>query len=53
MSEVKFVGQTYNEYLKEVRARQFGWDISEPTSITEDTLVKPTKKSKKQKGTDE
>lgn len=40
MTEVKSVGQTYQEYLREVRAKQFGWESEEISSITEGTTVK-------------
>lgn len=40
MTEVKSVGQTYQEYLHEVRAKQFGWESEEISSITEGTTVK-------------
>ena len=39
MSEVQFVGQTYQEYLRQVRAEQFGYVNDEVTSITEGTTV--------------
>lgn len=39
MSEVQFVGQTYQEYLRQVRAEQFGYANDEVTSITEGTTV--------------
>lgn len=49
MAEVKFVGQTYKEYLKEVRAEQFGWNLGDVPSITEGTTVNvaPNKKGDK------
>ena len=50
MTEVKTVGQTYQEYLREVRARQFGRESEVISSITEGTTVKAVEaeKSKKQ-----
>ena len=53
MTEVKNVGQTYQEYLREVRARQFGRESEVISSITEGTTVKaveaenPKKQTKK------
>lgn len=38
--EVKSVGKTYQEHLREVRARQFGYAPEEVTKITEGTTVK-------------
>ena len=38
--EVKSVGKTYQEHLREVRARQFGYTPDEVTKITEGTTVK-------------
>ena len=40
MTEVKTVGQTYQEYLREVRAIQFGRESEVISSITEGTTVK-------------
>lgn len=40
MTEVKNVGQTYQEYLREVRAKQFGKEAEVISSITEGTTVK-------------
>lgn len=56
MEEVKYVGKTYEEHLKEVRDRQFGRVLDEITSITEDTQVskpKAKKASKKEVKADE
>ena len=56
MTEVKHVGKTYAEHLKEVRDRQFGRVPDEVTSITEDTQVtkpKSKKASKKEVKADE
>lgn len=56
MTEVKTVGQTYQEYLREVRARQFGKESEVISSITEGATVKavkaekPNKQSKKKVG---
>ena len=36
MAEPLVYGQTYKEYLKEVRAKQFGWDLGEPEKIDAD-----------------
>lgn len=38
--EVKSVGKTYQEHLREVRARQFGYALDEVSKITEGTTVK-------------
>lgn len=38
--EVKSVGKTYQEHLREVRARQFGYAPDEVSKITEGTTVK-------------
>ncbi len=38
--EVKEVGKTYNEYLREVRARQFGYEKEVISKITDGTTVK-------------
>ena len=56
MAEVKYVGKTYAEHLKEVRDRQFGRVHDEITPITEDTQVakpKAKKASKKEVKADE
>lgn len=42
MEEAKQVGQSYAEFLKDVRAKQFGWQTEEVTEITENTSVKAT-----------
>lgn len=49
MTEVKSVGQTYQEYLREVRAKQFGWESEEISSITEGTTVKAVEAEKPKK----
>lgn len=51
MTEVKSVGQTYQEYLREVRAKQFGWESEEISSITEGTTVKAVEAEKSDKQT--
>ena len=51
MTEVKSVGQTYQEYLREVRAKQFGWESEEISSITEGTTVKAVEAEKPNKQT--
>lgn len=51
MTEVKTVGQTYQEYLREVRARQFGKESEVISSITEGTTVKAVKAEKPKKQT--
>ena len=38
--EVKDIGKTYNEHLREVRAKQFGYEKEVISKITEDTNVK-------------
>ena len=38
--EVKSVGKTYQEHLREVRTRQFGYETEEVSKITEGTTVK-------------
>lgn len=49
MEETKIVGQTYKEFLREVRARQFGYELDEVSSITEGTTVKASEaKGKKE-----
>lgn len=45
--EVLQTGLTYKEHLQAVRARQFGWDIEEPTPITEGSTVKAEEAPKK------
>lgn len=50
MTETKNVGQTYKEFLREVRAKQFGYELDEVSSITEGTTVKAVMpKGKKKK----
>lgn len=50
MTETKNVGQTYKEFLREVRAKQFGYELDKVSSITEGTTVKAvTPKGKKKK----
>jgi hypothetical protein len=39
MTEVKTVGQTYKEFMREVRAKQFGRESEVISSITEGTTV--------------
>ena len=51
MTEVKNVGQTYQEYLREVRARQFGKESEVISSITEGTTVKAVEAEKSDKQT--
>ena len=46
MTEVKTVGQTYQEYLREVRAKQFGRESEVISSITEGTTVKAVEAEK-------
>lgn len=47
MTETKIVGQTYKEFLREVRARQFGYELDEVSSITEGTTVKASNEKRK------
>lgn len=49
MTEVKTVGQTYQEYLREVRAIQFGRESEVISSITEGTTVKAVEAEKPKK----
>ena len=51
MTEVKTVGQTYQEYLREVRAKQFGKESEVISSITEGTTVKAVEAKKSDKQT--
>ena len=51
MTEVKNVGQTYQEYLREVRAIQFGRESEVISSITEGTTVKAVEAKKPNKQT--
>ena len=46
MAEVKHVGKTYAEHLKEVQDRQFGRVSDDITPITEDTQVTKPKAKK-------
>lgn len=39
MTEAKTVGQTYQEFMREVRAKQFGRESEVISSITEGTTV--------------
>ena len=56
MTEVKTVGQTYREFMREVRAKQFGRESEVISSITEGTTVtaveaeKPKNTTKKKVG---
>ena len=38
--DVKEVGKTYQQHLKEVRAKQFGYEKEVISPITEGTIVK-------------
>nr|DAU85956.1 MAG TPA: hypothetical protein [Caudoviricetes sp.] len=38
--EVKEIEKTYAEHLREVRAKQFGYEVEEVSKITEGTYVK-------------
>lgn len=51
MTEVKTIGQTYQEYLREVRAKQFGKESEVISSITEGTTVKAVEAEKSDKQT--
>ena len=51
MTEVKTVGQTYQEYLREVRAIQFGRESEVISSITEGTTVTAVEAEKSKKTT--
>lgn len=51
MTEVKTVGQTYQEYLREVRAIQFGRESEVISSITEGTTVTAVKADEPKKTT--
>lgn len=46
MTEVKTVGQTYQEFMREVRAKQFGRESEVISSITEGTTVKAVEAEK-------
>lgn len=39
MTEVKTIGQTYQEFMREVRAKQFGRESEVISSITDGTTV--------------
>nr|DAV86003.1 MAG TPA: hypothetical protein [Caudoviricetes sp.] len=51
MTEVKSVGQTYQEFMREVRAKQFGRESEVISSITEGTTVKAVEANKPKKTT--
>lgn len=51
MTEVKTVGQTYQEFMREVRAKQFGKESEVISSITEGTTVKAVEAEKSDKQT--
>lgn len=51
MTEVKNVGQTYQEFMREVRAKQFGRGSEVISSITEGTTVKAVEAEKPKKQT--
>lgn len=51
MTEVKNVGQTYQEFMREVRAKQFGRESEVISSITEGTTVKAVEAEKPKKQT--
>ena len=51
MTEVKTVGQTYQEFMREVRAKQFGRESEVISSITEGTTVKAVKIDESKKTT--
>lgn len=51
MTEVKNVGQTYQEFMREVRAKQFGKESEVISSITEGTTVKAVEAEKSDKQT--
>lgn len=51
MTEVKNVGQTYQEFMREVRAKQFGRESEVISSITEGTTVKAVEAGKPNKQT--
>lgn len=48
--DVKFVGQTYKEYLEEVRRKQFGWGEDKVEPISDISSVKVTKTRGKSNG---
>lgn len=41
MNDTIEVGMTYDEYLAQIRAEQFGWEVEEITSISDSDLTKP------------
>lgn len=41
MNETIEVGMSYDEYLAQIRAEQFGWEVEEITSISDSDLTKP------------
>lgn len=41
MHETIEVGMSYDEYLAQIRAEQFGWEVEEITSISDSDLTKP------------
>lgn len=41
MNDTIEVGMTYDEYLAQLRAEQFGWKTEEITSISDSDLTKP------------
>lgn len=51
MTEVKTVGQTYQEFMREVRAKQFGRESEVISSITEGTTVTAVKADEPKKTT--
>ena len=51
MTEVKNVGQTYQEFMREVRAKQFGRESEVISAITEGTTVKAVEAEKPNKQT--
>lgn len=51
MTEVKNVGQTYQEFMREVRAKQFSRESEVISSITEGTTVKAVEAEKPNKQT--
>ena len=52
MTETKVVGQTYQEFLREVRAKQFGRESEVISPITEgSTVTVPTEDKPKDKKT--
>lgn len=41
MNDTIEVGMSYDEYLAQIRAEQFGWEVEEITSISDSDLTKP------------